>query len=116
MNGQMRVAATLVIWAALTAIISVIAATLITTNTDLNFWGGVFLLIVIGMLVEAATKSTRAVWGVLDADDKDEDEVRLAKAKRTRQARIERLVESLDDDEVYDLEALLLAQHEQGRT
>lgn len=112
MRDNSRLWATVVVWTALTIMFGIVGALLYVSN-DVDVWGGILVLIIVGILIESAVKATQAIWG---AAEPEEDAARsLAKAKRTRQDRIERLVESLDDDEIYDLEALLLAQHEGQR-
>ncbi len=115
MHDSSRLGATLIIWSALTVMFGIIGAILVTTNAEIDFWGGVFLLILIATLTEAAAKGTKAVWRAAPGQDADDSARALAKAKRTRLDRLERLVDSLDDDEIYDLEALLLAEHEGQR-
>lgn len=53
-------------------------------------------------------KATVTVWASGGGEASDREAVRSAKAKRVAPNRVERLVDSLDDDEIYALEALLL--------
>jgi hypothetical protein len=62
-------------------------------------------------MAAAVASSTSTIWGSHSEADRELD---AAKTKRTSRARIERLVESLDDDEVYELEALLLDRDEKA--
>ncbi len=72
---------------------------------------------IVGMMAvtaAAALAVTYAVWhsgfqGNRERDDMARARARLKQKRRGR--RVEDLIDSLDDDEVYELEALLLAQH-----
>jgi 4-hydroxybenzoate polyprenyltransferase len=114
MRDNTRLLATLVIWSAFTIIMGIIAA-VVATGDELDWVGAVFLLIILLTLMVIVGTSTQAIWGAKQDDSADDEERRLAKAKRIGSRRVERLIEQLDDDEIYDLEALLLAR-EDGTT
>jgi flagellar motor component MotA len=111
MRDNTRLLATLIIWAAFTIIIGIIGAMLVTAEAVLDTGGTVALLIILLALLAVVGSSTQAVWGARSADDADE-QTRRAKDKRTGRSRMERLIEALDDDEIYDLESLLLSREE----
>jgi hypothetical protein len=109
-----RVLATVVIWIAFSAMtVSLFTApTGAISNAD-----GAELFGIVLVLSIAAFLSTTAIWrGEQGSSDRGVSD--RAKAKRTmfrERSRIERLVERLDDDEIYELEALLLGQQEEAR-
>jgi hypothetical protein len=104
-----RVITTLGIWLAL---MGVLMALLLGNVEHLNY-GAVFGAIAV--MTAAATLSTSVIWRGAHEDSHQQDLVHLAKAKRVERNRVERLVESLDDDEIYQLEKLLLARDEDSR-
>lgn len=111
MDSQYRLAATVIIWAAFVIMIGIIGGLIAASGFSLDLaGGGIVLVIILGMLV-AVTQSTQAVWSGEQKTPSREDERRAAgKAKRQERSRIERLIQDLDDDEIYDLEAMLLAR------
>ena len=113
MKDDTRMIATAVIWSAFTIIMGLIAAALIFTNAELDTIGiGALLAIVIGLMMTVAN-STMAIWG-FKPEETEDDKVRRAKSKNIERNRVERLIADLDDDEIYDLEALLLAHDGDG--
>jgi hypothetical protein len=101
MSEQLRFQATAIIWAA-------VAAVIIFTPGD-----KVALAFILGI---GATVSTGVIWDSLKGLTKPEQQA--GKSKRSN--KISRLVESMDDDEVADMEAILAARrddrlHEQER-
>ena len=54
-------------------------------------------------------------FGVCAILDQTDDNEQQAKAKRTGRSRVERLIEALDDDEIYDLELLLRSREDSTR-
>jgi cobalamin biosynthesis protein CobD/CbiB len=112
MRDTTRLLATLIIWGAFTIIIGIIGVALSLTKSTIDLTGAVMLLIILLALMALVSASMQAVWTAkIDGADQD-DVARLAKAKRAGSRRVERLIEQLDDDEIYDLEALLLSQRE----
>jgi len=113
MQDDTRMITTAIIWIAFTIIMGIIAAALIFTNAELDTIGiGALLAIVIGLMVTVAN-STMAIWEFKPEEEKAED-TRRAKSKNIERSRVERLIAELDDDEIYDLEALLLARDGDG--
>jgi len=110
MRDSARLGATLIIWLAFTVTMAVLLTT--PTGAIAEADGATVFGIVLIMAV-AALVSTVAVWAA--TRDKGAELQSRSKAKRSGGSRIERLVETLDDDEIYDLEALLLARDEQAR-
>jgi hypothetical protein len=100
-----------VVWIGFT----IITSTMLTSVTGplANANGAVVFGIVL-VLAFTALISTLAVWVGGRPDHEAELDTRAAKAKRTNRNRVERLIESLDDDEIYDLEALLLSRDQDG--
>ena len=108
MNSIARLGATMTIWIALGAI----TASLIRERSN----GGIAeasLLLLIALVTYAAVTGTQAVWQASQQErkpDRRQMPVSMAKAKHGSHDRVARLVEALEDDELYDLEALLLAR------
>jgi cobalamin biosynthesis protein CobD/CbiB len=111
MHDKTRLQATLVIWGAFTIIMGIIAA-VVAAGDELDWAGGVFLLIIVTTLMVIVGTSTQSVWDAKQDDSEDDETRRVAKAKRTGSRRVERLIEQLDDDEIYDLETLLLSRED----
>lgn len=113
MRGGNQSFATLIIWIAFAAT----ASTLFTSATSVlaDASPGISLGVLI-VLALAAVVSTMAVWGAMS----DAPVSRAARAgstakdKRMLRGRMTRLVDDLDDDEIYELEALLLAREEEA--
>jgi len=109
MRDSVRLMATLIIWLAFTITLAVILTT--PTGAVANADGPTVFGIVL-VLALVALMSTVSVW--VASRDKGADLQSRAKAKRSGGSRVEQLVEALDDDEIYDLEALLLARDQQA--
>ncbi|NDJ79375.1 MAG: hypothetical protein GYB65_24255 [Chloroflexi bacterium] len=107
-----RVLTTIVIWSAF-AFMTVMALTMPTgavANAD-----GDTILSITAILAAAASISTTAIW-VSGREERPSGRAQsFAKAKRRDRNRAERLIEKLDDDDIYDLEALLLAREDEAR-
>jgi hypothetical protein len=112
MKDDTRMVTTAVIWTAFTIIMGIIAAVLAITGAELDEVGIIALLVVIIGLMVTVANSTMAIWGFKSDEKAESEEAHRAKSKRTGQNRIARLIEELDDEEIYDLEALLLARDE----
>jgi hypothetical protein len=110
MRDNTRLLATLVVWTALVMIIGIIGGVLVATGADLNWLGTGAVVLVVLMLIAMVGVSMEAIW---KGGETSEDELRAAKTKRVSRTRMERLIEALDDNEIYDLEALLLARDEE---
>lgn len=110
MRDSVRLTATLIIWL---AFIITMAVLLTTPTGAVSQADGPTVFGIVLVIALAAMASTVAVWAALR--DKGAELQSRSKAKRSGGSRIERLVEALDDDEIYDLEALLLARDEQAR-
>jgi hypothetical protein len=95
MSEQLRFQATAIIWAALAAI-------LIFTPGD-----KVALAFILGI---AATGSTVVIWESLKESARLQPPQQAGKTKRS--SRISRMVESMDDDEIADMEAYLAARRD----
>jgi hypothetical protein len=108
MRDNGRLVATLCIWIGFT----IMMATIGTSATGpFAHDSGAAVFGVILVLALTAMISTLAVW-LGRGESVQEESSRIAKAKHQSRDRIERLVESLDDDDVYELEALLLDREE----
>jgi hypothetical protein len=116
MRDMVRLIATLTIWVVFA---SVMGVALSTPTGPLNNANGGELTGIIAIMAAAATISTIAVWAAARQDSASrsrEIPVARGKIKRVERDRVSRLVDSLDDDEIYDLEALLLSRHEESGT
>lgn len=105
MDANKRLAATILIWVMVTIMVS----TLMTSSTGaVTSLRGIELFGIVLALGGAATLSTMTVW--LGGRQREPEESRLAKAKRQHPNRAQRLIEDLNDNEIYQLEALLLSR------
>jgi hypothetical protein len=102
-----RMIATGVIWiATISAIITLLTS---PTGAIAHADGAVAFGIVLVLAIAAAT-STLPIWLSARESGQQVREIPVAKAKRVHEDRVARLVDSLSDDEIYRLEALLLAR------
>lgn len=102
-----RMIATAVIWIATIAAV----ITLLTSPTGaIAEADGATAFGIVLVLAIAAALSTLPIWLSAREPRPQARAIPVAKAKRHQQDRIERLVEALDDDDIYELEALLLAR------
>jgi hypothetical protein len=116
MRDMMRLIATLTIWVVFATVVGV---ALSSATGPLNNADGGQITGIVAIIAAAATISTIAVWttGRQDSPSRSREiPVARGKTKRVERDRVERLVDSLDDEEIYDLEALLLSRHEESGT
>ncbi len=114
MKDDVRMVTTVVIWIAFTIIMGLIMAALVISRPEMNPPEiGALLIIVIGLMM-TVSESTKSIWSARSNDTEDKETARLAKSKRAGRSRIERLIAELDDEDIYDLEALLLARDADG--
>jgi hypothetical protein len=102
MSARDRLLATVAIWTAF----MVTAIVLLDRATGQSFrpmseWS---LITITALIAGAACAGTYAVWHSALREEGRE------KQKRTQSRRVARLVETLDEDEIHDLEALLAAR------
>jgi hypothetical protein len=113
MRDMMRLIATLTIWIVFATVVGV---ALSSATGPLNNANGGEITGIVAIMAAAATISTIAVWTAARQDSTSQSRAipvaRGKKIKRAERDRVERLIESLDDDDIYDLEALLLSRHE----
>ncbi len=112
MRDMMRLIATLTIWVVFATVMGV---TLNSPTGALNNANGGEITGVVAIMAAAATICTVAIWAAAKnegARDSRSIPIARGKTKRVERDRVERLIETLDDDEIYDLEALLLSRHE----
>ena len=110
MRDNTRLIATLIIWIGFTIMVSTITTSVtgpVASGNSATIFGIVLVLALTALI------GTLAVWVGGGRSGAAEDLARTAKAKRTTRNRVERLVETLEDDEVYELDALLLAREEE---
>ena len=120
MKESTRLIATLIIWIALAAVVGPILTSstgAITRANDGTLFG------IVAVMAIAAVISTLAIWigGTRASADHQQEETHFARGKNKRlrkdrlgHDRIARLIETLDDEDIYDLEALLLARDSDG--
>ena len=120
MKENTRLIATLIIWIALAAVVGPVLTSstgAIREASDGTLFG------IVAILTIAAMISTIAIWvgGARAAASQAQNESHFARGKNKRltqdrlgQDRIARLIDSLDDEDIYDLEALLLARDSEG--
>lgn len=116
MRDIMRMIATTIIWSVFIAV----AGVSLTVNTGpvSNMNGGEIVALVTVLMI-GVIAMTYAIWhGGFQRGRADDfaSPARLSKPKRTRQDRISRLIDDLEDDEIYELEALLLDRERGERT
>jgi hypothetical protein len=112
MRDIVRLVSTLTIWVVFATVMGV---TLSSPTGPLNNADGGQITGIVAIMAAAATISTIAVWTAARQDSAPSSRaipVARGKAKRVERDRVERLIDSLDDDEIYDLEALLLSRRE----
>ena len=105
-----RLWATVFIWIAITIIVTTLGGMLLASSTNPAWWVAAAVLLILLTVIAMGGISTQAMW--TGSAGQDHAPASSAKAKRVSRDRIERLVEGLDDDEVYELEALLLREHD----
>ncbi|NLX10333.1 MAG: hypothetical protein GXY36_11810 [Chloroflexi bacterium] len=111
MNSNIRLIATLIVWVVLAAILGI----MLTSPTGaVSEASGDVIFGVVAVLAAAASISTLAIWfGVRDTP---QPQSHLAKGKRGDQRQtVRQILNTLEDDEVYELESLLLAQEDEAR-
>jgi len=113
MRDMMRMIATTIIWG---AFISVVGVTLTMVTGPVSRMNGGEILGLTAVLMLGAVAMTYAIWhnGFQRGqfDDYRDHYAREAKLKRgprgANQDRVARLIDTLDDEDIYELEALLL--------
>lgn len=105
MGAWQRFFATAAIWAGVTVISIVLFALQSTQHPHPFSEPMVFALVFI--IIGGAVGATRFVWQAVREISAQDRAAQAAKAKRSHSHRVERLIDSLDDDAVYDLEVLL---------
>ena len=120
MRDLMRLIATTIIWGVLMAVTGV----MLTVNSDtgpISRMNGGEIVAMLAILMTGAVAMTYAMWhsgfqrgqlGDYSSKSQHRDE-QINKQKRQQQGRIERLIAELDDDDIYELEARLLAREEE---
>lgn len=116
MRDMARLMATVIIWIGLLALTG--AALTSPTGAIANA-NDAAIVGMMAVMAAAALAVTYAVWhggfgSQRDTDTLDQARARLKQKRRGR--RVEDLIDALDDDEIYELEALLLAQHRDQHT
>lgn len=114
MRELVRLITTLTIWVVFA---SVMGVALTSSSGPLNNANGGEITGVVAIMAFAATVSTVAVWVSgkrYETPESDAAHIARGKIKRLEHDRVGRLIESLNDDEIYDLEALLLARHDES--
>jgi hypothetical protein len=106
MGAWQRFWATAAIWAGVT--VTTIALFAIQSAQTPTPFSEPMLFGLVLVLLGAAVAGTRAVWQVVRETAAYDKAVRATKAKRSHTRRVARLIDELDDEDVYDLEALLV--------
>lgn len=120
MRDMVRLLSTLFIWGTFAAMVMALFFNM--SNTLGNPISGGTLVMIVAILALVAGSSTHAIWRSARDDPArksrygdDAYAIPVNKAKRVRPQRVSELVESLSDDEIYELEALLLNQQHADR-
>lgn len=115
MNGITRLLATLVVWVGFVGIIGIIVAGVSGTE-HIDLIGELILFVIVLAVIEAVKSSTQAIWSQPQpSETKAQDSLPLAKAKRSSSSRVARLLDDLDENEIYTLESWLLDRAEESR-
>jgi hypothetical protein len=105
MKDSTRIWATIAIWIIFASLAAIILTS--TTGVIANSGPDTVGVIMFGLAAAVAVTSVSIWFG----GQRQSEDV-LSKAKRVHHTRVDRLIESLDDDEIYELEARLLAARE----
>jgi hypothetical protein len=114
MRELIRLIATLTIWIVFATVMGV---ALTSSTGPLNNANGGEITGIVAIMAAAATICTVAIWVGARRDEirqRNTAHIARGKIKRVERDRVGRLIETLDDDEIYDLEALLLARHDES--
>jgi hypothetical protein len=118
MGGKGQILVTIVIWC---VFLTLSIITMAATTGPISHLSGTGMFGMLLMLSVMALLGTEIVWSTNRQENTQQQTLsHLAKSKRIERNRVERLIESLDDDEIYQLEELLLAarddsSRQQGR-
>lgn len=112
MREIMRLIATTIIWG---AFISVAGITLSNNAGPAANMNGGEIVALMAIFMSGAVAMTYAVWHNGFNVGHSGNHAGRGKAKRTYPDRVDRLIEDLDDDTIYELEALLLARDREAR-
>ena len=109
MRDSTRLLGTLIIWIGFATTVSIVFT---SVAGPMSHASEASLIVIAGIFAMMAMISTLAVWfgGGQATGEPYHEAGAYRKAKRVGSDRIRRLIESLDDDDIYDLEALLLAR------
>lgn len=110
MLDKYRFYATIAVWASLVLIIASIVTGLAVTGAILTESTLIPIIAGIMFLALMAGFSTARIWRDAAPLPILQVEAAAQKAKRSNRERLERLLESMDEDEVIELETLLMAQ------
>jgi hypothetical protein len=109
MSNGIRLWATLIIW----IIFAILSGTVLTSVTGpIATASENTLFNIIALFAATAGISTAAVWFGGWQVSRAETEARRAKTKRQMPSRVRRLIDDLEEDEIYELEALLLSRED----
>lgn len=106
MHNGSRLVATIVIWGAFT-IIGLALVIGLARSPSVYFTLAFLMVAMFIALLVGVTRATVAIWANMAPPEES-----YKKTKRTQNHRVRRLVESLNDDEIYELESMLLNQSE----
>lgn len=119
MRDFFRLITTVIIWGAFVPVVGVILSS--PAGGAIERMNGGEIIALVAILTAGAVAMTYAVWhsgfqrgqfGDYQRAQSSEPANR-SKTKRSPQDRVERLVDALDDDEIYELESLLLAREQE---
>ena len=111
MRDMARLMATVIIWIGFVGL--TVSALTSPTGAIANA-NGAAIVGMMAVMAAAELAVTYAVWHGGFGSSQDTKALAQARARlkqKRRGRRVEDLIESLEDDEIYELEALLLAQH-----
>ncbi len=117
MRDILRLITTATIWGAMIAVIGVV---LVSTTGPASRMNGGEIIGLVAIFMAGAIATTYAVWhggfNIGRAEAYHASRARLNKPKRAGRDRVERLIEDLEDDEIYRLEELLLGRDQERET
>lgn len=114
MREIIRIIATTIIWSVFLAVVGV---SLTGVTGPISQMNGGEVVALMTVLMAGAVAMTYAIWhSGFQREHADDYAARLSKSKRARPDRISRLIDDLEDEEIYELEALLLDRERSERT
>lgn len=114
MNDLARFGATLVVWAATAAMVITVVVVLGASGAVLNTASLAVVAVALLIVLAVAARTTETIWESGRALPGQAQQAAATKDKRRVSGRVARLVDTLDDDELIELETLLMVRDEEA--